>query len=178
MQPGLWDHEAMAWALAVTVVLAIGVPIGAWTYTRLRPPPPLSRLGTAYDPIDKWLLRQYALTPIDRERVRDAVFNGRQVGDPELTLAARDLAESVLAGKLRRSRQSYGIVWINMIMATCFLAMGIISLIAGHALEPALGAVFVLSSAVLMTAAVMPRRQPRKVLFNVAKARQLNQDAS
>ena len=166
----------MAWALAVIVALGIGVPIAAWSYTRLRPPPPPSRLGTAYDPVDKWLLRQHTLTPVDRDRVRDAVFNGRQVGDPDLAPAARDLAEKVLAGKFRRLRQSYATVWINVVMATCFLAMGIISLITGSTLERAVGAVFVLDSAAVAIVTVMPRREPKKVLFNVAKALQLNQD--
>jgi hypothetical protein len=168
----------MVWALAVIVALGIGLPIGAWAYTRLRPPPSPDRLGTAYDPIDKWLLRYHNLAPADRARVRHAVFNGRQVGDPDLAPAASDLAEKVLAGKFRRLRLSYATVWINVVMATCFLAMGIISLIAGRWGEPALGAVFVFDSAVIAFATAMPRRETKKVLFNVATAVQLNQDRS
>src|SRR5215510_6652438 len=105
----------MLWAPAVIVALGIALPIGAWAYTRLRPPPPPDRLGTAYDPIDKWLLRQHNLAPADRERVRHAVFNGRRVGDPDLAPAASDLAEKVLAGKFMRLRLSYAAVWINVV---------------------------------------------------------------
>jgi hypothetical protein len=176
MQTGLWEHGVMVWALAVTVVLGIGLPIGAWACTRLRPPPPPDRLGTAYDPIDKWLLRHHNLAPADRERVRHAVFNGHQVGDPDLAPAASDLAEKVLAGRFRRFRQTYAVAWINVVMATCFLGMGIISLIAGRWGEPALGAGFVFDSAALAVATAMPRRETKKVRFNLAKAVQLNQD--
>ena len=169
----------MVWALAVTVALGIGLPIGAWAYTRLRPPPPSSRLGTAYDRIDRWLLRRHNLAPSDRERVRQAVFNGRQVGDPDLALAARDLAENVLAGRFRRLRQPYAVLWINVIMTTCFLAMGIFLLVAGRSGEQlAEGATFVFGSAGVAFANVMPRREGKKVLVSAANALQLNQDGS
>jgi hypothetical protein len=65
-----------------------------------------------------------------------------------------------------------------VVIATCFLAMGIFSLIAGRTGEPALGAVFVLDSAIYAFVTVMPRRETKKVLVNVASAVQLNQDRS
>jgi len=37
----------MVWALAVIVLLSVGVPAGAWSYTRLRPPPPPAGSGQA-----------------------------------------------------------------------------------------------------------------------------------
>ena len=63
----------MALALGVIVILAIGVPIGAWGLTRLRPPPAVTSLGAGYDSIDKWLLKKHSLPPLERERVRAAV---------------------------------------------------------------------------------------------------------
>jgi hypothetical protein len=56
--------------------------------------------------------------------------------------------------------------------------MGIFSLTAGRAFERALGAVFVVGSATLAFAIVMPRRETKKVLVSVANALQLNQDGS
>jgi len=52
----------VTWALAAIVILGVGMPIGAWTWTRLRPAPQASPMGMGYDPIDKWLLQQYSLT--------------------------------------------------------------------------------------------------------------------
>src|SRR6266568_7411379 len=51
----------MGWALAAIVILGVGVPIAAWSYTRLHSPPPVTPLGTGYDQIDKWLLEQHRL---------------------------------------------------------------------------------------------------------------------
>jgi hypothetical protein len=122
----------MAWALAAIMILSVGVPIGAWSYTRLRPPPPVSRLGTGYDPIDKWLLQRHSLPPLDRERVRTAVFQGRQVDDPTLAPAAHDLAVKVLTGGFRVLRLSPVLGWANMFMAVGFAAAGLVLLITWH----------------------------------------------
>ncbi len=173
----LWEHGAMVWALAMIVVLAIGLPIGAWSYTRLRPPPAPSKLGTAYDPIDRWLLRQHGLPPIDRERVRNAVFNGRHVRDPELAPAAHDLAARVLAGKFRMVRVSRALTWFDMITALGFITAGIALLIIGPgAGGRALGALCLLDSAIFSFASVIRLRQSKKLQLNVATALELNQD--
>ena len=172
----LWEHEAMAWALAMIVVLAIGVPIVAWSYTRLRPPPAPSKLGTAYDPIDGWLFQQHGLPPIDRERVRNAVFNGRQVRDPELAPAAHDLAARVLVGKFRMLRMSRALTWFNMIMAMGFVTAGIALLIIGPgAGGRALGVLCLLDSAIFSFASVIRIRQSKLLQLNVATALELNQ---
>lgn len=122
----------MAWALAAIVILGVGVPISAWSYTRLRPPPPVSRLGTAYDPIDKWLLQRHSLPPLDRERVRTAVLQGNQVDDPALAPAAHDLAATVLAGGFKVLRLSPVLGWVNMVMAVGLAVTGIVVLVASH----------------------------------------------
>ncbi len=166
----------MAWALAMIVVLAIGLPIGAWSYNRVRPPPAPSRLGTAYDPIDRWLLQQHGLPPIDRERVRNAVFNGRHVRDPELAPVAHDLAARVLAGKFRMLRVSRAFIWFDVIMALGFITAGIALLIIGPgAGGRALGVFCLLDSAIFSFASVMRLRQSKKVQVNVATALELNQ---
>ncbi len=110
----------MAWAVAAIAILGLGVPIGAWIYTRRRPLPPVSRLGTGYDPIDQWLLHRHGLPPLDRARVRRAVFEGRQVGDPALAPAARDLAAKVLAGDFGARHMAPALAWFNMVMAAGF----------------------------------------------------------
>jgi hypothetical protein len=94
----------MVLALAVIVTLGVGAPIAAWSWTRLRPPPAPSRLGTGYDPIDRWLLRRHSLAPIDRELVRAAVFEGRQVATRNWHSQRTILLTRCLAGKSEAGR--------------------------------------------------------------------------
>jgi hypothetical protein len=122
----------MAWALAAIVILGVGVPIAAWSYTRLHSPPPVTPLGTGYDQIDKWLLEQHRLPPLDRERVRKAVGQGCQVDNPVLASAAHDLAAQILAGKFRVVRLLPVLGWVNMIAAVGFAAVGLVLLAASH----------------------------------------------
>jgi len=97
----------MAWALALVVVIGVGLPVAAWLITRQLPPPrAMSRLGAGYDAIDKWLLDQYQLAPPERWRVRKAVFRGDQVSDAMLTPATHGPAIRVLGGGFRMLRLS------------------------------------------------------------------------
>ncbi len=70
----------MAWAVAFIVILGVGLPVAAWWYSGRRPPSAVNRLGTSIDRIndriDKWLLKEYQLAPLDRGRIREAVFEG------------------------------------------------------------------------------------------------------
>jgi len=167
----------MVWALAVIAVLGVGVPVGAWSYTRLRPLPPVSRLGTGYDPIDRWLLEHHGLPPLDRERVRVAVFQGRQVDDPALAPAAYDLAAKVLTGGFRVLRLSPLLEWANMFMAIGFAATGIGLLITSrHADGVALGILALFDGSMFTFAGVMQIRQAKRIQHNATMARQLNQD--
>ncbi len=89
----------MWWALAFVVILGVGLPVAAWWHSRRHPPPPVTRLGTGYDRIDKWLLRHYQLAPLDRDRVRTAVFHAvrwttRHWHAPRISLPPRCCAES------------------------------------------------------------------------------------
>jgi hypothetical protein len=122
----------MAWAVAAIVILSVGVPVAAWGYTRLRPPPPVSPLGTGYDQIDKWLLDRHELPPLKRARVRKAVGGGRRVDDPALAAAARDLATQILAGKFQVPRLISVLGWFNMMMATGFAALGVFLIVASR----------------------------------------------
>jgi hypothetical protein len=167
----------MVWALGVTVILAIGVPIGAWGLTRLRPPPAVTPLGTGYDPIDKWLLKQHSLPPLERERVRAAVFEGRRVRDPVLTAAARDLAAKVLNGELRAVRRIPVLRWINIVSAAVYAAVGIGLLVTSkHADIRVLGALGLVNSALFTFAAVFQSRWADRVHRQARTAWELNQD--
>jgi hypothetical protein len=167
----------MALALAVIVTLGVGVPIAAWSWTRLRPPPAPSRLGTGYDRIDKWLLRRHGLPPIDRERVRTAVFGGRPVGDPRLALAAHDLAVKLLSGEIAGVRAPAVLRWLNVLTPVVFAALGIGSVTVSH--RPgmqAVGVLFLADSALLTFVSVIETRQPKKLRHRVEAALELNQD--
>jgi hypothetical protein len=166
----------MALALAVIVTLGVGLPLGAWIWTRLRPPPAPSRLGTGYDPIDKWLLRRHSLPPVDREKVRTAVFGGRRIGDPELVLAAHDLAVKVLSGEIRGVRVPAVLRWLNVLSAVVFAALGIGLLAVSR--SPGLQAVGVLGlvdSATFGVVSVFYTRQPKRIRHRVETALELNQ---
>jgi hypothetical protein len=168
----------MALALAVIVTLGVGVPIAAWSLTRLRPPPAPSRLGTGYDPIDKWLLRRHSLAPIDRERVRTAVFGGRQVGDPKLAVAAHDLAVKVLSGEVRGSTRVPAVLrWLNVLSAVVFAALGIgLLAVSRRSGMQSLGALALVDSAMFTFVSVFYTRRPKRARRRVETALDLNQD--
>lgn len=167
----------MAVALAVIVTLGVGVPVAAWSWTRLRPPPAPSRLGTGYDPIDRWLLRRHGLAPIDRDRVRTAVFGGRQVGDAKLAHAARDLADNMLKGEIRGAQVPGGLPWLNAASAVVFAVLGIWALAFSHRSGmQSFGAVGLVDSAMLTFASMVCSRQPKRIRHRVETALGLNQD--
>ncbi|HEX4659281.1 MAG TPA: hypothetical protein VH307_17975 [Streptosporangiaceae bacterium] len=159
------------------VILAIGVPIGAWGVTRLRPPPAVTPLGTGYDPIDKWLLTQHSLPPLERERVRAAVLEGRRVRDPLLTAAARDLAAKVVSGEFKALRVTPVLRWIYLASAAVFAAMGIGLLVTSkHAGMRALGALGLVNSALFTVAGVLHAQSLNRIHRHALTALELNQD--
>jgi hypothetical protein len=167
----------MAWALAAIVILGLGVPIGALVWSRLRPPPAVTPLGSAYDRIDKWLLRQHGLRPVERERVRAAVFGGRQASGPELEPAAHDLAARLLAGQLGAVRLGRALIAFNGVMATGFLAGGIVLLVVSRSASGrGLGALGLVDSALFTFAGVMSTRQSRRTRRNLTLALRLNKE--
>jgi hypothetical protein len=165
----------MAWALAFIIILGVGLPVAAWCYSRLRPPPPVSGLGTGYDRIDKWLLTQYQLAPLDRERVRKAVFQGRQLDHPALALAAHQLAAEVLRGKLGGLRLARVMGWVYLVTAVGFAALGIGGLVISHDPRYALA---VVDSALFTVPAVLFARRLPGARGKVRLALEFNQNAT
>jgi len=64
----------MAWAVAIIVVVGIGVPAAAWTIARrgMRRQASASGLGPPADAVDKWLIEKHRLPALQRWQVRDA----------------------------------------------------------------------------------------------------------
>lgn len=169
----------MAWALATIVILGVGVPVTAWSYTRLRSPPPVTPLGTGYDQIDKWLLERHRLPPLDRERVRRAVDRGRQVDNPALASAAHDLAAQILAGKFRALRLLPALGWINILMAAGFAATAIVLLVTSHETGGfVLAALAFVDCGMLTFVGLKWTRSVKKIRDKAAAALQANEGSS
>lgn len=118
-----------------------------------------------------------SLPPLERERVRAAVFEGRRVRDPELTAAARDLAAKVLNGEFKVLRVAPVLRWIHLASAAVFAAMGIGLLVTSkHADMRALGALGPVDSALFIFAAVFHARWPKRIHRHALTALELNQD--
>ena len=96
----------MAWALAVILVIGVGLPVGAWRLGRHLESrrQPIGELGPPADQVDKWLIEQHRLPAVQRWQVRDAVLHGRALRDPALRHAAHDLAAGALRGELKMGR--------------------------------------------------------------------------
>src|SRR5260221_3179206 len=168
----------MAWAVAFIVILGVGLPVAAWWYSGRRPPSPVNRPGTSIDRIndriDKWLLKEYQLAPLDRGRVREAVFEGRQLDDPALARAAHQLASEVLRGRLGGLRMAGVNAGMFLVGPVGFAGAGIRGLVIGHDPWYALDIVF---SAFLTVPAVMYIRLLQKARRQVGLALELNEDA-
>jgi hypothetical protein len=89
----------MVWAPVVLLAVTALLTITAWRFSRK------SRRLLAeprIDRVDRWLIEHYQLTSLrDCSDVRDAVREGRAVGDPALKQAAHGLAAELLSGRLR-----------------------------------------------------------------------------
>ena len=126
---------ALAWALALVVVIGAVLPVTAWLITRRAPPPKTAgRLGGGSDAIDRWLLDRYQLPPRDRSRVRTAVLAGQQVNDAALAQAEHGLATRVLAGGFKVQRMTQVLGWADLILAIGFAGNGIFLLTDGMVL--------------------------------------------
>jgi hypothetical protein len=168
----------MAWALALVVVIGVGLPVAAWLVTRRLPPArSVGRLGVGYDAIDKWLLDQYQLPPIDRWRVREAVFQGRQVNDATLARAAYGLASRVLTEGFRVLRLSPVLGRVNLMGGIGFAGVGIFLLATSRHTEGlALGVFDLVNSGLLVFSGMYALRDAERTRRNMTKALQLNQD--
>ncbi len=168
----------MAWAVAFIVILGVGLPVAAWWYSGRRPPSAVNRLGTSIDRIndriDKWLLKEYQLAPLDRGRIREAVFEGRQLDDPALARAAHQLASEVLRGRLGGLRLPTVMGGVFLVGPVVFAALGIGGLVISHDPRYALAIVF---SAFLTVPVVMYIRLLLQARRQVGLALELNEDA-
>jgi hypothetical protein len=137
----------------------------------------VGRLGVGYDAIDRWLLDRYQLSPHDRWRVREAVFQGRQVNDATLARATYELASRVLTGGFRMLRLSQVMVWVDLMAGIGFAGGGLFLLIARrHTDGLVLGILGLINSGLFTFAGVMRAlRFPKQIRGNVMKALQLNQ---
>lgn len=168
----------MAWALALVVVIGVGLPVAAWSVTRRLPPPrhTMDRLGAGYDTIDRWLLNRYQLPPHERWRVRNAVFAGRQMGDAGLARAAHGLAERVLAGGFGALRVTPLLGWVNAVAAIGFAVAGIVLLVTSRNTEGlVLGMLGLINCGLFMFAGAGWMVTAKRVRRNAAQALQLNQ---
>jgi hypothetical protein len=171
------DLIVMAWAVALVVVIGVGMPVAAWWIVRRLPPPRTpGRLGVGYDAIDRWLLDHYQLPPLERWRVRKAVFQGRQVKDRALELAANGLATQVLSGRFRLLRVSQVLGWADIVLAIGCAAAGIVSLATSHQTDEFVLAILFIVNAGLFTFAGVIRalRAPKQIRHNAAQALRLN----
>lgn len=167
----------MLWALALVVVIAIGLPMAAWLITRRLPPPrPLGSYG-GHDAIDKWLRDEYRLAPKECQQVRDAVFKGGQVSEPALVPVTRDLAAQVLANRFRVLRLSQLLAWVNVGVAGGLAGGGTFVLVTGSATKwQALGVFWLIDSGVLLVAgAAGGLLGPKRLRRNAQKALELSQ---
>jgi hypothetical protein len=116
----------VAWALAVIVVIGVGLPIAAWQFSRrtenAHQPQPSSGLGPPADAADRWLIDHHRLPAMQRWRVRDAVITGSTLRESELRAATRDLADAVLRGEIKVGRAMRVMARINMANGLLFAA--------------------------------------------------------
>jgi len=132
----------MAWAVAIIVVIGIGVPAAGWLIARRRGMQrhvSASGLGPPSDAVDKWLIETYRLPARQRWQVRDAVVYGREVADPVLRRAAHELAECALRGELRPGRgiRIGGIAMVTEGAAGMMLGIAMVAAIGGLGVDAA-----------------------------------------
>lgn len=106
----------------MVALIAIGLPLAAWWFSRnLKPPPqPLGRPTARSDPVDRWLFEHYQLGTAARGQVKTAVFSKGQVpSEPALLPAAHSLAAEVACGNLRSPRRYRWGGWTLIVEGAC-----------------------------------------------------------
>ena len=111
---------------------------------------------------------------MDRGRIREAVFEGRQLDDPALARAAHQLASEVLRGRLGGLRLPTVMGGVFLVGPVGFAALGIGGLIISHDPRYALA---IVCSAVFTVPAVMYIRLLLQARRQVGLALELNEDA-
>lgn len=171
----------MVWALALVVVIGVGLPVAAWLITRRLPSlRTAGRLGAGYDEVDRWLLDQYQLAWLDRSRVRKAVFQGQEVNDPALIPAAHGLAVQVLANGFKTLRFTQRIGRVELVIGPAYAVFGVVSLITSHHdSKLALGVLAVVNGGLFTLAGVFRAlRAPKQMRHYAERVLQLNQKST
>jgi hypothetical protein len=105
------------------------------------------------------------------------VFEGRQVGDTKLALAAHDLANKVLSREIGGGQVPAVQRWINVLAAVTFAVVGVGLLTASRRSGmQSLGALGLVDSAMFTFVSVVSTRQSKRIRHRVEAARELNQD--
>jgi hypothetical protein len=118
----------MVLILVVFVAVVVVVTAAAWGLSRkLNRPSDDSGLGGT-DQVDRWLFQQYGLMSVGEcSEVRDAVSQGRAVGDPALRSAAHGLALEMLSGRLRdRNPGTYLLVAVSVLIGASAVATSLV----------------------------------------------------
>lgn len=115
----------------------------------------------------------------DRWRVRNAVFQGKQLSDATLTRAAHGLAAHVLTGELRMLRLSRISGWLNLVVGAGFAGLGIVVLVTDRGASGlVLGVLGLIGSVIFMfVGAVFAFENPKQIRRNAARALELNKES-
>lgn len=116
MRPG--DHLGVGWAVAVVVVLLVGMPVAAVWWSR-RAFWARLRAGRERDPFGD-TMRRHGLGAAAMARVEDAVLRGKRLEDPAERAAVVDLAREALP---RRPASRPGAVVLLLVVAWVCLAV-------------------------------------------------------
>lgn len=117
----------MAWALILVAVIATGLPVAAWLFSRnleKSPPKPIGGLGPPTDAVDRWLIESHRLPAVQRWQVRQAVLFGHMLNDPALKEATHDLAGRALRGDVKLGRGLHLLSWVVVAEAAAMIAIG------------------------------------------------------
>ena len=122
----------MAWALALVVVIGVGLPMAAWRLTQhMRPPRQvMGGPGPRFDRIDRWLYDRYGFGVADRWRVRDAVLSGQELHEQPFRQAAQSLAAEMLTGKVGGLYRWAG--WIRICSGLMVITTAVVVAVTHH----------------------------------------------
>jgi len=122
-----------AWVGAVTVAIAVGLPIALWWLSR-RLKPDRQRAGRpGFGHVDEWLRQHYRLGALERWQVEYAIFaDMRTLKDPRLREAARGVANELLNGSLKVPWVMRLNGWIIIGIGLMVTAFGILGQFTAH----------------------------------------------
>jgi hypothetical protein len=163
----------MAVALAVIVLLGVGLPAGGWLLTRRKKFWTADKTGwiAGNDDLDRWLADQFHLSWTDRDRVRAAVLLGRKA-PTHLQVPVRELAAAVLANQFKTVRRTRWLFWLYLFTAVLYLADLITMLVVPGSLWLRIGAGVIPAALVVLNLCRLPAAQarPNQIRRNAERA--------